>query len=114
MVAPGSPLWFAGCLLWLPGCLRGLQAVYSPDPHDVEEAKELVEAFKEHQWQGKVRGWRRRLSAPCEGFWLLAAWPRLLPLLKEVRCSCGCGLAGERVLVFFPGFCSATSIQQSS
>lgn len=29
-----------------------MQRAYSPDPHDVQEARELVEAFDEHQRQG--------------------------------------------------------------
>ena len=30
-----------------------MQDAFSPDPHEVEEARQLVQAFEEHQMQGK-------------------------------------------------------------
>lgn len=49
--APARPV--AAPMTCLACHAPGVQEAFSPDPHDVEEARELVAAFEEHQRHGR-------------------------------------------------------------
>ncbi|KAL4440663.1 hypothetical protein ABPG77_000372 [Micractinium sp. CCAP 211/92] len=48
----GRGIGFAGKQVIHPLQIGGVQEAFSPDPHDVEEAGELVAAFERHQQEG--------------------------------------------------------------
>ncbi|KAL4457554.1 hypothetical protein ABPG75_012419 [Micractinium tetrahymenae] len=48
----GRSIGFAGKQVIHPSQIGSVQEVFSPDPHDVEEARELVAAFERHQEEG--------------------------------------------------------------
>ncbi|GAB4820953.1 hypothetical protein N2152v2_007999 [Parachlorella kessleri] len=51
----GRRLGFTGKQVIHPTQVLPAQAAFSPDPHDVEEAKQLVKAFDKHQQAGKAK-----------------------------------------------------------
>ncbi|KAI7843968.1 hypothetical protein COHA_002506 [Chlorella ohadii] len=49
----GRSIGMAGKQVIHPSQIAPVQDAFSPDPHEVEEARQLMQAFEEHQMQGK-------------------------------------------------------------
>lgn len=113
---PASPLCLcAACMIGTLNVFplnkhRCMQDAFSPDPHEVEEARQLVQAFEEHQMQGKG-AFTFRWAAPVAPFihagmvaarWRLAAgahaWQGLCraPRTGQVTCVAVASSAMQR------------------